>query len=79
MFRFRSLSIAAAILFLIAGGTAYGGSVKPQPLGVFAPPSDTVLARVARGGGRSFAARGRGMAAGDMRCVAPMAEAEPSR
>ena len=37
MFRFRSLSIAAAILFLIAGGTAYGGSVKPQPLGVFAP------------------------------------------
>ena len=87
MFRFRSLSIAAAILFLIAGGTAYGGSVKPQPLGVFAPPSDTVLARVARGGGRSFAARGyrggavgvrgprgggavaargRGMAAGDM-------------
>ena len=31
MFRFRSLSIAAAILFLIAGGTAYGGSVKPQP------------------------------------------------
>ncbi|MFY9874673.1 MAG: hypothetical protein WAL20_03345, partial [Rhodomicrobium sp.] len=65
MFRFRSLSIAAAILFLIAGGTAYGGSVKPQPLGVFAPPSDTVLARVARGGGRSFAARGyRGGAVG---------------
>jgi hypothetical protein len=65
MFRFRSLSIAAAILFLIAGGTAHGGSVKPQPLGVIAPPSDTLLARVARGGGRSFAARGyRGAAVG---------------
>jgi hypothetical protein len=65
MFRFRSLSIAAAILFLIAGGTAYGGSVKPQPLGVIAPPSDTVLARGARSGGRSFAARGyRGGAVG---------------
>jgi hypothetical protein len=65
MFRFRSLSTGAAILFLIVGGTAYGGSVKPQPLGVIAPPADTVLARVARGGGRSVAARGyRGAAVG---------------
>jgi hypothetical protein len=65
MFRFRSLSIAAAILSLIAGGTAYGGSVKPQPLGLIASPSDMVLARGARGGGRSFAARGyRGAAVG---------------
>jgi hypothetical protein len=55
MVRFRSLSIAAAILSLIAG-TAYGGSVKPQPLGVMALPSDMVLARGARGGGRSVAA-----------------------
>ncbi len=65
MSRFRSLSIVAAIMFLIAGGTAYAGSVKPQDFGAIASASDTVLARFARGGGRSFAARGhRGSAVG---------------
>jgi len=56
----RRLRIAAAILFWVAGSTAYGGSVKPQPLGAIAPASDTELVRFARGGyhGGGFAARG---------------------
>jgi hypothetical protein len=65
MYGFRALSIAAAIISMIAGGTAYGGSVKSQHLGTIASASDTILVRYARAGGRSFAARGyRGSAVG---------------
>ncbi len=60
MFKFQTLPFAAAILFLVAHSTAYGGSVKPQPLGAIAPASDSELLRFARGGyrGGGFAARG---------------------
>ena len=51
MSRFRLLPIAAAaaIMFVIGGGTAYAGAVKPQPLGANAPAYDFTLVR---GGGR---------------------------